>query len=394
MKIDIKQLKVPKLRFPGFKGEWEEKRLGEVGKFLRGGGISKEEISGFGKYPCIRYGELYTEYDEVINIVKSRTNISPDLSLFSAENDLLIPSSGETALDIASVSCLKDGQVLIGGDVNVIRLIRDQCGIFFAYYLSNIKNKDISKLSQGHSVVHLYSSHLKSLKVNIPIVEEQQKIAEFLESVDKMTENLKTQKEFLESYKKGIMQKIFSQEIRFKDENGKEFPKWEEKRLGDCLDYEQPTNYIVRDTEYDDGYKIPVLTAGKTFILGYTNETDNIFGVDNLPVIIFDDFTTTSQFVTFPFKVKSSAMKILFAKNDVDIRFIFEAMQQIKYEIGGHGRHWISKFANIKISIPSSQEQNKISDFLTSLDKVIESKGQQITQAEQWKRGLMQELFV
>lgn len=190
------------------------------------------------------------------------------------------------------------------------------------------------------------------------------------------------------------MQKIFSQEIKFKDDKDKDFPEWEEKKLGDCLDYEQPTEYIVSSTEYDPKNGTPVLTAGKTFILGYTDEKQGVFEAKKLPVIIFDDFTTTSQFVTFPFKVKSSAMKILKNKRGTNIKFIYEAMQLIKYEIGGHGRHWISKFSVMDILVPSLPEQEKIADFITSLDNLINLKQQQITQIEEWKKGVMRGVFV
>src|SRR3546814_7630509 len=108
--------------------------------------------------------------------------------------------------------------------------------------------------------------------------------------------------------------------------------------------YLQPTPYLVESTDYNNKYKTPVLTAGKSFILGYTNEDKGIFK-NNLPVIIFDDFTTASQFVDFPFKVKSSAMKILIAKKNADIKFSYESMQLIKYEVGVHQRHWISIFS-------------------------------------------------
>jgi len=384
--------KIPKLRFPGFSGIWEEKKLAEVADFLKGKGISKEEISEDGINKCIRYGELYTEYKEIIKDVKSKTNVLKKDSLESEKDDVLIPSSGETALDIATTSCVRESGILLGGDLNVLRL-RKQDGIFFAYNLSNFQNRNIARLAQGNSVVHLYASNLKSLKINLPSLPEQQKIASFLGSVDSWIENLRAQKENLESYKKGMVQKIFSQKVRFKDDSGEEFPEWEEKKLGDCLDYEQPTSYIVKSTEYNDSFKTPVLTAGKTFILGYTDETDHVYKND-LPVIIFDDFTTTSQFVNFPFKVKSSAIKILKAKDGCDIKYMFEIMQQIKYEIGGHGRHWISKFSNLNVFVPVLPEQQKIADFLTSVDKVIESKQQQITQAEFWKKGLMQGLFV
>lgn len=182
-------------------------------------------------------------------------------------------------------------------------------------------------------------------------------------------------------------------QLRFKDENGKDFPKWEMKKLGEVLEYEQPTNYLVSSTEYNDKFKTPVVTAGKTFILGYTDETKGIFK-NNLPVIIFDDFTTATQFVDFPFKAKSSAMKILKAKGNTNIKFIYEAMQMIDYEIGGHGRHWISVFAEMEILMPSIAEQTAIANFLSALDEKIHLTQTQIEKMEVWKKGLLQKMFV
>lgn len=188
-----------------------------------------------------------------------------------------------------------------------------------------------------------------------------------------------------------MMQKIFSQEIRFKDENGKDFEEWEEKSLGDCLNYEQPTPYLVSSTDYDDSYSTPVLTAGKTFILGYTNEEFGIF--QNYPVIIFDDFTTASQYVDFPFKAKSSAMKILKAKGENNIKFLFEAMQMINYETGGHGRHWISVFALLEVLVPCPAEQTKIASFLSAIDEKITLVSAQIEETQAYKKGLLQQMF-
>ena len=130
--------------------------------------------------------------------------------------------------------------------------------------------------------------------------------------------------------------------------------------LGEVLDYEQPTKYIVNSVDYDDKYKTPVLTAGKTFVLGYTNEKNGIFQ-DKLPVIIFDDFTTATKFVDFPFKVKSSAMKILHAnETNVNIKYIFRAMQRIVFPINEHKRYWISEYSKIKIPLPPIEVQNEI----------------------------------
>ena len=174
----------------------------------------------------------------------------------------------------------------------------------------------------------------------------------------------------------------------FRDAEG-----WQKKPLEKFLDYQQPTPYLVADTNYSNDYETPVLTAGKTFLLGYTNERHGIFK-DDLPVIIFDDFTTATQFVDFPFKAKSSAMKILQAKNGASIKFMYEAMQMIAYEVGTHERHWISKFAPMSIPIPVDlKEQQKIADCLSSLDELIEAEDKKLDTLQQHKKGLMQELF-
>ena len=172
----------------------------------------------------------------------------------------------------------------------------------------------------------------------------------------------------------------------------REAGEWEARTLGSLLDYQQPTAYLVSDTNYSDTYKTPVLTAGKTFVLGYTNEQHGIFS-ENLPVIIFDDFTTATQFVDFPFKAKSSAMKILQAKNGVNIQFVYEAMQMISYEVGAHERHWISTFAPMSILIPKLKEQQKIADCLASLDERITLEAQKLDTLKTHKKGLMQQLF-
>lgn len=167
---------------------------------------------------------------------------------------------------------------------------------------------------------------------------------------------------------------------------------WEEKELGQYLNYQQPTKYLVSNTNYKDIYKTPVLTAGKTFILGYTNELNNIFN-DSLPVIIFDDFTTASKFVDFPFKAKSSAMKILSSTSGSDIRFMFELLQNINYEVANHERHWISKFAPMKIFLPTLPEQEKIADCLSSIDDLIGAESEKLEAYKEHKKGLMQKLF-
>lgn len=159
--------------------------------------------------------------------------------------------------------------------------------------------------------------------------------------------------------------------------------KWPIVELGEVLNYEQPTKYIVSSVNYDDKYTTPVLTAGKTFILGYTNEKEGIFK-EKLPVIIFDDFTTAIKFVNFPFKVKSSAMKILHAKKDrADIKFLYYVMQKIKFRSNEHKRYWISEYSKIKIPLPPLKTQQQIVKSIADEEKLISAFKKDITNSEQ-----------
>ncbi len=188
--------------YPG----WEKEPLGNVAKFSKGKGISKGDVVSDGNVGCIRYGELYTHYGATASRVLSRTNLSIDQLEFGRTNDVLIPASGETALDIATVTCLTTENIALGGDINIIR--SDQNGIFLAYYLIS-KKKDIARLAQGISVIHLYSTQLKMLVLNIPSKPEQQKIAKLLSSIDRKIEFLRETIDKTREFKKGLLQQMF-----------------------------------------------------------------------------------------------------------------------------------------------------------------------------------------
>ncbi|BBB33008.1 type I restriction enzyme M protein [Thermotomaculum hydrothermale] len=158
--------------------------------------------------------------------------------------------------------------------------------------------------------------------------------------------------------------------------------KWPMVKLGDVLIYEQPANYIVKSENYSNEFKTPVLTAGKTFILGYTNEEDGIFPKEKLPVIIFDDFTTARKFVDFPFKVKSSAMKILLATERINIKYAFYIMQKINIDTTQHKRYWISEFSNLYIPLPPLEVQKEIVSEIEGYQKIIDGCKQVI---DNWK---------
>lgn len=187
--------------------EWEQKTLGELGQFRKGGTLSKADLSETGE-ACILYGELYTRYTSIIDEVYSKTN-SLDNKVHGRINDVLIPSSGESAIDIAQVSALSVDKVLLGGDLNVFTPNKSVSGPFLSYQINSIKRKELAKLAQGASIVHLYSESLRSLKVWIPDYNEQLKIVSFLYLLDKKILHEKRKLQTLNEIKKSYMQKMF-----------------------------------------------------------------------------------------------------------------------------------------------------------------------------------------
>lgn len=188
--------------------DWEEKRLGDIASFLKGRGVSKDDISETGSIPCIRYGELYTHYGQIIHNPISKTNQEPNELVFSQANDVIIPSSGETAIDIATASCVTRSGIALGGDINIIRSSIN--GVLLAYLLSGPSRIKLARVAQGISVIHMYSVQLSKLCFSIPVdQEEQHKIANFLSSIDVKINAISERITHMEAFKKGLLQRLF-----------------------------------------------------------------------------------------------------------------------------------------------------------------------------------------
>lgn len=187
--------------------DWDERKLGDVATFFKGKGISKADMVENGNLPCIRYGEIYTIYRERISNVVSRTNDDPDGLFLSEPGDVIIPASGEDRLDMARACCVEIKGVALGGDINVLRSPVN--GSFLAYYLNNARRREIANLGQGISVVHLYPSQLKTLWVELPHPDEQQKISSALSALDGKIDALSQKISEMEAFKKGLLQKLF-----------------------------------------------------------------------------------------------------------------------------------------------------------------------------------------
>lgn len=188
--------------------DWESKPLRDVFKSERGKGLSKDKVIQNGQYDCILYGELYTHYSEVIENIKSKTNTNEGLA--SKSGDLLIPSSTTTTgIDLANVTALYKSNVLLGGDITVLRAKSQVNNTFFAYYLSNHKKRELSSFAQGITIVHLSYNNFKDMEIEVPSLEEQKKIAGFLSAIDTKIEAVTSQIDHSKTYKKGLLQKMF-----------------------------------------------------------------------------------------------------------------------------------------------------------------------------------------
>ena len=237
------------------------------------------------------------------------------------------------------------------------------------------------------------------MPIPVPSSSEQYAIGSFFSRLDDLITLHQRKYDKLVIFKKSMLEKMFPKdgesvpEIRFA---GFTDP-WEQRKLGELFDYEQPQPYIVRGTEYDDSFPTPVLTAGQSFVLGYTNEKQGIkMASPEHPVIIFDDFTTSSHFVDFPFKVKSSAIKLLTLRDkNEDIHFAYQVLQNIAYTPVSHERHWISKFATFATLMPECKsEMQAIGHFMSNLDGLITLHQRKLELLQDIKKSLLDKMFV
>lgn len=410
---------IPELRFPEFKKTKESAPLvkykfDDIFLFSIGKNIKQNEASPSFKIPCVRYGELYHMYGEIISEVINKTNLKEEELIFSQGNEILIPSAGEDPLDIGKASALIVKNVAIGRTINILKPKFDSVysAIYASYYINQKLKRKISSLAKGVSISNVYNSDLKNLEITIPPLQEQEKIASFLIKIEKCLELLTKKKYALIKYKKGVMQKIFSQEIRFKDENGNDFPDWEEKKLGEiCLKAQSGGTPKSTIKEYYNG-DIPFLsindmtTQGK--YLNYTSKNISQKGLENSSAwIVPKDSIIYSMYASVGFvsinKIAlstSQAVMNVILKKGYDLEFIYYSLLDFrrfisKYiETGTQGNINAQIVKAIPILIPALPEQKKIVSFLSSLDASLDQIDSKIESTKAFKQGLLQKMFV
>ena len=385
--------KVPELRFSGFTDAWEQHKFENI--FTVSQGLQIPISERFTEDGANRYFYITNEFLKD-SCEESYYIETPSESVICDEEDILMTRTGNTGIVVTDVSgCFHNNFFKIKYDKE------SYSKRFICYLLSSPMMQKVILNSAGSSTISDLS-HKNFYKIDAffpSSKKEQEMVGEFLYHIDNLITLYQRKFNHIKDLKKSLLQKMFPK-------NGEKFPEvrfpgfadaWEQRQLGEVFKYEQPGPYIVSSTDYNDNFDTPVLTAGQSFILGYTDETDGIKEASsNNPVIIFDDFTTSSHFVDFPFKVKSSAMKLLTLNDDEDdIYCAKNVLQNIDYTPASHERHWISKFAFFDVSLPRAKEEQKIiGDYFRNLDNLITLYQRELEHIQLLKKSLLQQMFV
>ena len=321
-------------------------------------------------------------YDNCTYISWAKYEESPEIQI--SNDDILLVKTGSSYGKCALVTELPQAAT-INPQFVVLKYISCDSSLLRYILQSDYAKYNYEQFVLGTAIPTFTQSILGNMMIPLPPLQEQQRIVTELEKWFEIINKIENGASELETYIKLSKSKILNLAVSgklipqdpndepatellrrinpsFKSCDNSHYEKlpngWCVCRLEDILDYEQPQSYIVNSTDYSNEYETPVLTAGKSFIIGYTNEVTGI--CNKLPVIIFDDFTTDSKLVDFPFKVKSSAMKILRVKGEVNINYVALFMSITRLIGDTHKRYWISEYSKIPIPIPPYQEQERI----------------------------------
>lgn len=403
--MKAKQTLVPELRFGEFRDKWKDTRLGSLAKTVTSGSRDwaqyyADEGSKFIRMTNLPRGGIQLLLND-LRYVKLPEASSEGKRTSLEAYDILISITAE----LGKIGLIPSnfGTAYINQHTALVRLDLNRSDAhFIAYKLSSKRmNNKINRLNDSGAKSGLNLSTIRSFPLSLPALPEQEQIAAFLTSVDDRIDQLKRKKTLLQDYKKGVMQKIFSQELRFKDDNGNDYPDWEDKKLGgvaDCLDnLRKPVNATEREKMKGD---IPYY--GANGVQGYVN--DFLFNEDL--TLLAEDGGNFDEFANRPIAQRiigkawvNNHAHILRAKQSaITPAFLFHSLvhKDIRKYINGSSRAKLNKgdMLTILTVIPSLPEQTKIANFLSTLDQKIEQIDTQITQTQTFKKGLLQQMFV
>ncbi|NTS09641.1 restriction endonuclease subunit S [Bacteroides fragilis] len=386
---------VPHLRFPEFTEEWKETKLGKIAEITKGSGISKDRLSEYGS-PCILYGELYTKYkSEIINEVYSRTELDSSLLVKSKANDVIIPCSGETAIDISTARCVPFNNILLGGDLNIIRL-KNNDGGFFAYQLNGTRKKDIARVAQGVSVVHLYGENLKHIRVYHPAIEEQKKITRLLSLIDK---RIATQNKIIEDLKKlksAIIEIEYSPKDSYHSHIGGAIvqisKRNKDNHLCNVLSVSNRQGFIKQSEQFEDRNVASDDTSNYKIVekndFAYNPARINVGSIARLTK--FETGIVSPMYICFRTKdcLLPEYLELFFESRN----FFYHIQKRLE----GSVRLCLSyeELCNIPIVIPSIEKQKQVDLHLSKLAQKIDLEMKILQFVQQQKTYLLHQMFI
>ena len=385
------------MRFPEFDGEWSFGKLKDIAILSKGSGISKDQLSDYGK-PCILYGELYTKYkSEIIKEVVSKTNIDNSGLVQSKANDVIIPCSGEAAIEIATARCVQMDNILLGGDLNVIRL-KGHDGGYFAYQLNGKRKIDIAKVAQGVSVVHLYGEHLKRVKVAYPSLREQQKISSFLSLLD---ERISTQIKIIEDLKKlksAITHSHFNSTLsKYQSYNIGECitqvsKRNKDRRVSQVLSVSNKSGFINQSEQFEDRE----IASEDTTNYKVVNTNDFAYNPARINVGSIARLHTFSSGIVSPMYVCFHTNLHLLAEYFEHYFYTKHFKNEMYKRLEGSVRLCLTyeSLCNIKIALPTIEEQETFIQKINIIVGKIGNEKRMLSMYQFQKRYILAQMFI
>lgn len=399
---------IPKLRFSGFNDVWQDTTLGKVGTTVNGLTYSPDDVNDNGvlvlRSSNVQGRRLKFDDNVFVNVQDGQYNPV-------VENDILIcvRNGSRNLIGKNTLITKKAEGMAFGAFMSIYR--SDSNRFLFQWFDTDMYKKQVHQ-NLGATINSINGSDLRKFKLITPSsADEQNKIADFLGSVDALLDNLRQQKTEMETYKRGMMQRLFTQQVRFKDESGNAYPKWQEKKLSQLGKFVSGVGFTESEQGGKEGvpfYKVSDFNlAGNEIVMSTANNfvtkeqiTQNKYKVVKEKALIFAKVGAAIYM-----ERKRIAQNFLLDNNmmafvtDVNISFIYYLSQSVRFskyaQVGALPSCNASDIGDIKVALPvSTQEQQKIADFLTSIDQAITVKSQKIVKVEQWKKGLMQKMFV
>ena len=382
----------PELRFPEFNEEWREFNLKDISTKKNKKNKNKlynETFTNSAEYGIVSQKDYF---DKEISNVRNLSNyyiVDPDDFVYNPRISRLAP--------VGPINRNKLNRIGVMSPLYTVFSTKLSIKSFLEYYFKTTKWHKFMKLNGDSGARSDRFTIKQSLFVKMPIVlpseQEQEKIGKFFSKLDQQIELEEKKLELLEQQKKGYMQKIFSQQLRFKDEKGNDYPKWIFKKFEEIFKVVPSKKYQIKSSEIEDNASIPVIDQGQNLILGFSNNKEKVFN-DFKNVIIYGDHTTVIKRSDKPFIIGGDGVKLLTSKVDSDISYLYNALQYFNVKSEGYKRHFsILKNKDFYIST-SIEEQKRIANIFNKLDKYIEKQFAKVELLKQREQGLLQKMFV